>query len=295
MIDQRNQHKDFALSVQSSNIDVPYEGPIALFVSISYQRENEITILHDAHEDVSFEAPRGWELKKPPELRHLQGRLPTVTLSKGQSISYVVYVHDYFDSIAPGKVDLPITVSLWPEGAQDISEAVVLRAACTLNVLAPNPEDFRRRIAEIAGQIASERSGDQRMELYRSVASLSHPDLVPIFLESLLDSHMLIFHFTARKRLVELAEKYEQRCLIIRHLASHGSRYDAQFFDLWRAKQVRLSQQEIMQLCEASSLWIRLLCLENYEDQYNRQGLIASLKSELDELNERVRTLTHAQ
>jgi hypothetical protein len=79
--------------------------------------------------------------------------------------------------------------------------------------------------------------------------------------------------------------------LLIKHLTNHGGRYDAEFFRLWQEKQIQLSEEEVARLCESSSLWIRLFCLEYYKKQYNRKGLVESLKSELKELIERAQNV----
>jgi hypothetical protein len=283
----------FSLSVRSPSDRVLLEGPIPLSLMITYQGKGEIEILSDQFIDIEFEPPPGWTLKEKPKLRFLEGRLPTVTLAQGQSLSQQLYLHDYFSSITPGPTQLRITVTLHLH-TEATSEPVVLQDVCAFEVMPPDPEGFQHRIEEIHRQILSEQSAEKRLELYKSLASLSHPDLIAIFLEALLDPAMLVFHRTARGRLVELAERYGQRDRIIKYLASHGSRYDGEFFRLWQQKQIRLSDEEILRLCESSSLWTRLFCLEHFEHQYNRKGLIESLKAELQELSERVRNLESA-
>jgi hypothetical protein len=284
----------FSLSIKTPSRDVAVEGPIPLGLTITYEGKDEVTVLGDEFIEVGFEPPQGWALKERPALRHLQGWLPTVTLKGGESLPLTVYLHDYFSSIAPGKVELPVTVKIWRK-TEGQGEAVALREVCELDVSGPDPGRFAERIAEIGREIASEQSAERRLALYKSVASLSHPGLIAIFLGSLLDPAMLVFHSAARRRLVELAETYGKRGLIIEHLANHGGRYDGEFFALWRQQQVSLSDEEVARLCESSSLWVRLFCLEQYQQQYNRKGLIESLKAELGELTERVGNLKNAQ
>jgi hypothetical protein len=284
-----------ALTVQSPSAEVPFEGPIPLILTITNHGTDAVTIPSDAFLDIEFESPPGWRLRETsgPRPYHLLGPLPTTTLAPGQWSSRVIYVHDYFASITPGPTELPVTVKLWPQGGA--GQPVVLRDVWGFAVMAPDPEGFETRIKAIQRHIAAERSAEQRLELYKSVASLAHPALIPLFLEALLDPTVQVFHLTARRRLVDLAETYGKLESIIQYLINYGSRYDAEFFRLWQQKQVRLSAEEINRLCESSSLWTRLFCLEYYRQQYNRQGLIQSLKAELEELTERVRTLENTQ
>lgn len=283
----------FSLSLKSSSGSVPFEGPIALDLTVTYEGTDEITILVDQFIEVEFEPPPGWTLKERSTLRNLDGWLPTMTLTTGQSFSLVIYLHNYFSSIAAGKTQLPVTVKIWRE-AEDSKEPIVLREVCELNVSEADPARFAERIADLQRQITSEQSAEKREALYQSIASLSHSDLIPIFVDSLLDPAMLMFHSTARRRLVELAETYDNRQLLINYLANHGGRYDGEFFSLWDQKQVRLSDEEVARLCESSSVWTRLFCLEHYQQQYNRKGLIDSLETELGELTERVRKLSNS-
>jgi hypothetical protein len=211
-------------------------------------------------------------------------------LVTGESLSFVIYLHDYFSSITPGKVQFPVTVKVWRK-AEVAEEPTVLRQVCDIDVMQPDAERFADRIAEIRSRIAQEQSAEQRLELYKSLASLSHADLVPIFLESLLDPTAQVFHLTARRRAVQLAETYNNRELLINQLAHHGGRYDAEFFRLWQERKVRLSDEQIARLCDSASLWTRLFCLEHYGQQYNRKGLIDSLEAELGDLAERVHKL----
>lgn len=282
--------ESFSLNVSSQSNEVPFEGPIPLELTITYEGKDEITILSEQFIEVEFEPPSGWALREKSSLRNLNGWLPTVTLTTGQSLSPVVYIHDYFSSITAGKIQLPVTVKIWRK-AEDAKEPIVLREVCEFTVMEPDPVGFAERIAEIHRQIRSQQSGEKRLELYQSLASLSHDDLIPTFLDSLLDPAMLMFHSTARRRLVELADTDEKRQPLINHLASHGGRYDGEFFRLWQEGQVRLSDEEVAQVCESSSVWTRLFCLEHYREQYNRKGLIDSLEAELGELTERVRKL----
>jgi hypothetical protein len=284
----------FSLSIYPGSVDVPFEGPIPVTLTITYHGEDPIEIMSDEFIDIEFEPPHGWQLKERPQLRHLVGILPSTTLSNGQSLSRQVYLHDYFSSITLGDTKLIVVVKVWPKSEGE-AEPFVLRGVCSFNVMGPDPEGFKDRIRRIHQQILSEKSAEKRLELYKNLASLSHADLIPIFLESLLDPYMLVFHLTARRRLVDLVETYGKRDLLIAHLANHGGRYDAEFFRLWQEKQIRMSEEEISRLCESSSLWIRLLCLEHYGKQYNRKGLIESLKSELKELTERSQKLRYDQ
>ncbi|HZM85050.1 MAG TPA: hypothetical protein VFF31_00710 [Blastocatellia bacterium] len=284
----------FSLGIYLGLVNVSFEGPIPVTLTMTYHGKDPIEIMSDEFIDIEFEPPQGWTLKERPKLRNLTGILPTTTLSNGQSLSRQIYLHDYFSSITPGDTKLTVVVKVWPKSEGKV-EPFVLREFCSFKVMGPDPEGFKDRIRRIHQQILSEKSAEKRLELYKSLASLSHADLIPIFLESLLDPHMLVFHLTARRRLVDLAEKYGKRDSLIAHLANHGGRYDAEFFRLWQEKQIRLTEEEISRLCESSSLWVRLFCLENYGKQYNRKGLIDSLKSELKELTERAQNLRYDQ
>lgn len=280
----------FTLTIESPPGTVPLEGPIPLTLKIAYDGAAEITILSDQFIEIEFEPPPGWTLKEKPALRHIQGWLPTETLAPGQSLSLVVYLHDHFSSIAPGKVELPVSVKI-ARKTEPPAAPITLREVCELDVAGPDPERFAARIAEIRQRILAQPSAEQRLELYKSLASLTHPDLIHLFLESLLDPGALMFHLTARRRAAELARAFGRNDLVVRYLADHGGRYDEEFFRLWKQSQTQLPDEEIARLCESTSLWTRLFCLEHFRQQYNRKGMIESLKTELQEISERVKDL----
>lgn len=266
------------------------EGPIPLTLTVAYDGADEVTILSGQFIEVEFEPPPGWMLKEKSALRHVQGWLPTETLAPGQSLSLEVYLHDHFSSITPGMVELPVSVKI-ARKTEPPAAPVTLREVCELDVTGPDPERFADRIAEIRQRILAQPSAEQRLELYKSLASLTHPDLIQLFLESLLDPGVQVFHLTARRRAAELAETFGRNDSVVRYLANHGGRYDEEFFRLWDQNQTRLLDEEIMRLCESTSLWTRLFCLEHFRQQYNRKGMIESLKTELQEVSERVENL----
>lgn len=86
--------------------------------------------------DLSFETPTGWVPKTQPRLRSLNGWLAIVTLSKGQSNSGVIDLHDYFSSITPGKLELHTTLKIWLEGGQ-AEKPIILRSSIPLEITQP--------------------------------------------------------------------------------------------------------------------------------------------------------------
>jgi hypothetical protein len=272
-----------ATCIQQEN---PVEGPIPMAVQVTMLRESVVQALNGEFFDIQVGTPPGWEQRATPQGRDLDGRTHRLRLEKGRSFERIVYLHDVFSSISPGRVELPVTAEIWLENRGE-GERAVAEHTCVVEVSEPDPAGFAERIREIRSRIDREEDPDRRLELYRSLASLEHPDLVSVFLIALLDHDMLAFHPIARDRAAELAETYGRRDLIIRHLAVHGGPYDERFFRFWDERDVRLSPEEISQLSESTSLWVRLFCLERY-DVYNRRGAVESLATELEELRERL-------
>lgn len=282
--------EQFSIEFRPLSAQAPLEGPIPLSLEITYNGDDDVTVIDADHMDISFDTPPGWKLKEISPLRQFSGRIPWVKLKKGESLSRTVYLHDYFTVITPGDVQLSVTVKIAMEGG-DPNQPIILKDTAVLQIMNPDPKLFAERIDQIHSHLSQERSPQKRLELLRSIASLSHLKLIPILVQSILDEQILIFHSTARIRLVDLCETYGNREPVISYLVNSGKRYDGAFFNLWKQKKIGLSDEEIMRLSEAPSLWPRVFALENYKNQYNRHGLVESLKSEIEELSGRAREL----
>ena len=282
----------FSLKIGLPSSSVPVEGPIPLEIKVTYEgnKEVEVISLDGIFLDLSFQTPLSWESRAKVVLQTFHGRLPVVTLTKGKSMYRLIYLHDFFSKVTPGKVELPITLRIWPE-AGAAKEPVVLSSTVVLDIMKANPKGLESRIKTIASQISGEEKPEKRLELYRSLANLSHPDLIPVFLQALSDRKVRDFHSIARNRLVGLCETDGNWQPIAKYLIVHGDRADEYFFTFWHQKRGKLSAEQINELSNSSNLWIRLYTVKLYGKHEEATGLIASLEAEIEELATYVRRI----
>ena len=197
---------DFSLAIHPLSPSLPCEGPAPLSLTITYHGKDKTTLPVDDFVEVSFSTPPGWAPRQVEadalKTSVLSGFLPEIALSPEESWSRQVYLHDCFSIIKPGNVRLTARVKIWP-GISG-SEPLEMSASSDLTISEPDPVRFAARIQAIERQIATEKSAENRQELYQSLASLSHPSLQRIFQTALADPDMLAFHATAHQRLAEL-------------------------------------------------------------------------------------------
>ena len=151
---------------------------------------------------------------------------------------------------------------------------------------------FGARIKEIAGEMASEPDAGKRYERYRSLVSLSHPHLIPVFVGSLADPKMGRFHWTARKCLVSLCEREKDWSPIVDYLATRGRAGDAgYFFDHWLRAGVELSCREREKLHRAPCPWVQLYVLKFCERHERINVRLDCLENELNRFSDAVKRL----
>lgn len=282
----------YRISITPASHELPIEGPSPLIISILNIDKDTATIFgnEDDFLTVEIQAPIGWILKERKKFQVLNGIFPEFTLAPGQTITETIYLHDFFTTMQPGKVELPVTVSFLEE-RHSVRKLIDYTEPCHFKIMEKQEKKFKERIDSIHREILLTKDSNKKLRLYKTVANIEHPQLVTIFIEVLLNDNMLVFHHTARKRLIDLTEKYGNREEIVRYLEKHGSRSDSYFFQLWKEKGIKLSDAEIGRLAQSASLWTRVFCLGNFPGPYNRAGIIESLKTEIQELQEKIKKL----
>lgn len=285
-------NSSYQVVVKPEDKELPIEGPASLIISI-YNTSKDTAIIFGNEDDFSvpiFQIPYNWVYKEKSKIQELKGILPKFSLLPGQTATQTIYLHDFFSEIKPGDIELPITISFWEE-RNSVQKLITHTDTCYFKMLEYQASKFDDRINKIHKEILSDKVAEKRLKLYQSLANLEHPEIVTILLEALLDNNMLVFQQTARKRLIYLTEKYGRREDLVEHLGKYGSRYDSYFFQLWKEGGIVLSDIEIARLAQSASPWIQVFCLENYPGPYNRNGVIESLKADIQELRERVQKL----
>ena len=291
--------QDFSIDVKVPS-SAPLGGPIPLELKVSYKGRNEVEIssLDSPFLNLSFHSPMGWDSVKRDPRRILFGRLPLVKLANGESLSRVLYLHDFFSKMTPGRMELPLTLKIWPE-AGSAKNPIILKKTIVVEIERDSADQLEARIRSIASRIAQEKA-EERLELYRSLGSLSHRELTPIFVQALSDVRVRAFHLTARKRLIDLCEAEGNWDPIVRYLAVRGTRYDFYFFTYLQGKKINLSLEQRSALNNASNIWIRLYALEFFSQEQEGkfggllgsfEGLLGSLKGEIKDLTDRVTEL----
>ena len=272
---------------------MPLEGPCPLTLLVTYRGGDDVRVplLDDRSTFVlRLDGPDGWirrdQMAFPPPM----GGPSMRPLRRGESMAGVAYLHDHFSRLTQGKSTLQMTLVIWPEVAGK-SERVIFAETLEVDLLAQGQESLGQRIGEVAAQVAIADPGTDRLRLYESVRSLSHRDLIPLFLRALADPPVPQFHLDAWHRLVELCETYSERQALVRYLARQGVSQDQIIFELWRQARVRLTDQEIVELRRAENLAIKLACLEYYPDRALTDGMIRSLENEIADLNGRFAAL----
>jgi len=282
----------FSLRVEAPSGEVPFEGPIALGIRVTYEGEGSVEVdsLHERMRHIAIEAPREWVRRPRRGSGVIVGPFSFDTLHKGESTSRVLYLHQLYSKLAPGEARLRVTVKVWPERGE-AKQPVALRQEVVLQVREPDPKGLEARIHGIAAQIAREQSASKRSELYRSLEYVSDTAAVPVLLQALRDPGVLLFHRRARYRVCELCDATGNWEPVLDHLLQSGRQADKLFFRHWQKRGIRLEPDTMEKLKAAPSLWIRLYAISMEGRTPQDQGLIHSLEAEAKELLEEIRAL----
>jgi hypothetical protein len=251
-----------------------------------------------------IEAPQDWE-------RAWQGTLvgpgKSVLLRHGDATSCIVYLHEFFSRSTPGQVEVRLAREVWrPEPGANPYEfrkfdrevwrkmrerATFLKSTVAVNLKPQGAAKLAERIKSVASQLSQEDRLESRIQLYRSIMSLSHRTLVPLLFQAVRDRQVDEYLGGAsRSRLVDLCEAYHQRHAIVDYLVGEGGMGDGRFFSEWKSRGVVLSQEQLGQLTGyCSSFWVQLYCLEDLGDQGIPKSVYDAVEREAAEVQRRVR------
>ena len=178
----------FSLEVKR-DAPMPLEGPCPLTLLVTYRGGDDVRVpLLDGRSTfvLRLDGPDGWVRRDQMAFPPAMGGPSMRPLRRGESMAGVVYLHDYFSRLTQGKSTLQMALVIWPEVAGR-SERVIFEESLGVDLVAEGQESLGQRIGEVAAQVAIADPGTDRLRLYESLRSLSHRDLIPLFLRALAD------------------------------------------------------------------------------------------------------------
>jgi len=289
------EHHGFNLTVTCGS-PMPLEGPCPLTLRVKYYGNEAVRVapLEDRESfAVAIEGPHTWQQRQqltPQGGILYQDKRP---LPREREMTCTVYLHDYFSHLTPGEATLEIALYLWPDVRGKTKRAIV-RTSTTVSLAQEGDQRLAWRIRRIASQIAAAPRAHERLMLYRSVANLAHPDLIPLFIQALEGRSPHSFRWTATHRVVELCEIYGRRQALLDYLVRHGVREDQSIFELWKQAGVQLPDREVYLLCGAENPWVKLICLQYHGDRRLPDGVYESFAAEMDDMNRDWRALAES-
>lgn len=281
---QENSER-FVFRVRMVADEAPALGPIPLKLTLKNagQQTVKITPLTSGLEELSVYGPKSW-VRREEQLTILTGVYPQVRIEAGESVSRMLYLHEFFEEIHPGKAEVKIVLKIRPE-----KKVVTLRDTVSLTITDDDSRSFSRRLKRIEQRIAAEEDISDRLKLYESILHLSHSEVMPLLLRGLRnpDVHSSEFRWAAINRLIDICERTGEWNRVVEYLSVHGERLDRQFFAYWKEERVKLSSKQLHSLNSATNCWIRLYAA-TLPGQPNPQILIGALRSEVNALREEI-------
>jgi hypothetical protein len=273
----------FSFEIQGPSPSATASGPVPLMLIVHYEGTNsvKITPLAEPFLDVEVHGPTSWQRREATkDPIDLNGRLPVTELRPGDSVSCKIFLHDFFKRLEPGSATVQVKLTLWlVEGTSQ--SGIVVKDEVRVNL---TKEDFGVLASRI-NSIAVETNPNKRLEIYRSLRGIETARLVPVFIDALLDDDVLVFHASARRRIVELLAADGNWAPLIRYLKRSGGRADEYFFAYWKKAGVQLPHAEVSALDNSSSPWIRIFALRHgHRELKDLSGLLESLETEIKEL-----------
>jgi hypothetical protein len=276
------------LSVEARLTTVPHqEGPITLVVALKNVSDHVIDVYPLNILSITFDTPQNWEaVKDGVALASAPNRRP-IHLQPNKELSKTVHLHDYFNKIAVGKAALSINMNVEiPNG-----KALALKSSMDIDVLPPNADEFKTRLAKILKDVQIEKDDNKREELYKSVMALDHPLVEPILVDCLSADGFETLHYDAARRLFELSVANKDFMVIAEYLKARGGRGDDWFFEQCKTEKITPEKDALLTLLEATSPWIRLYTLKTFweNDEFQRFDVDANvkfLKADIDALKE---------
>lgn len=282
----------FLLEAEPESVDSAVEGPIGIRLRLKYAgtADFEMGGYWDMLFDygLAFEFPEAWALKKSytdPHGFELSGPLYQA-VSPGQRITRTVFLHDYFEKLSIGPADLSVKAEIWAKDAE--KPIAVVSAKTHLNILPPDPDRFRERIRSIASKLDAEKDLEARKELYRRVASLSHPDVIPLLVRSLHDRP----HVYYDNELMNLCLAHQSWDAVVEFLRVDDFISDRLIFNFLKTVGVKLSEEQLGKLRTSPSFRTRLYCLEVFGPSklryypYERDSSLITVEAEIGRFNE---------
>ena len=268
------------------------DGPIELELTLKNVGDSDINAMPFSKSEIIFEAPAAsWKLHQqtPGTLMIVGMRKPKV-LAKGAAWSRTIYLHDYFDNIASGKFQIPVSTKV-----NKGNDTVLVKTTLEIDIPPPDEAAFPARLQAIQKLIEFEKDSDKRLEIYKSVVSLPTFKVIPLMIKALLEPDYNDFYPVVRERLFAVCHSKNDYQPIVDYLVSHGGRFDFEFFDMFHDNRIHLSLDQLNEMV-SGSLWIRLYTIRTFAtdssfQEMNVNGIVESLTNEVKELKDEVDNL----
>lgn len=294
---------DFSVNVRPLSREIAIDLPMPIEIKVTYIGHGEIKIAPLSEQSLTIQPPNDWELSDKQGWITSMSPQP-ISLANGQSTSVTVNLHRFFKKMVPGRVEIPITVRIWPGGKAiplgrgmevEIPKEIALRTVVKMEIGPADPVRLEKLIRATSLEIDQEKNSDKRLQLFQSLDGLSAPELIEFYVKWLSDPTVGISQFKARLDLIRLSETYKNWHPVVSFLVAQGSEYDSVFFEHWKVNRAQLTDAQIVDLTSSPRWWTRLYTLELRIGRYGKgpwlDAEIHSLEGDLAQRSERLRRL----
>ncbi|MDA1140030.1 MAG: hypothetical protein O3B01_15750 [Planctomycetota bacterium] len=239
---------------------------------------------------VVFEGVEKWVPKGEEDSVRVQFAHAPQILKKGQELSRVWYLHDFFEYIPPGDSEVTCHFTfLAVEGEK--STPVSRTSSFRLKLFQPEQRIVEEHLRGILSVARQSKSQYELVETVRSVLSIDHPVLLDELSQVLLERYDDVNAWThmINKKLLPLALKSNSWNQMMAYLSRRGSPSDEFIFRYMKENGVRLPLEQKKRLLSCESLWIRAYAIQYLEKEKSLDEWYEFTRQEINDLVERTK------
>lgn len=269
----------------SCKISVPktisFEGPAFLTLTFSYSGKGE-ALMSQINPMVEMAAPTAW--KKRHDFSLLNGFTFPYLIKSGEKKEIAFNLHEYFSEMTPGEFRIPFRLNIFLNLNGEKQNWIIIDTL-NINVHQSDPAAAERYARLMTDSISKNYSPTEKVKWYKELLSMhfDHVIMMQSCLECIENNTILEIHPACKRRLSELAIKYNALDTLYNYIMKYGS-YDDDviFLKVSRAKK-QFTPKQVQNLIKHSDPWIGFYTLQ-YCNVPNKENEISRLKEKLGEL-----------
>lgn len=214
------------------------------------------------------------------DVQVVTGQEDAIFLNTGESWIMRLWMHDYFNEIHPGQVDVIVHGSLHISQG-DLDDSIKVNFKDTLKMTVHLDESYSREkkkellYREILEQNEDE-DEDGRINAFLSICD--HTD-VHLLINLLQVRNTSRSDDNIRKRIVFLLSQHDDWWLLVNYLFASATKYDDFFYSVCRRHDF-FEAKHLDKLKRSKTLWGRLYLLRSYPSITNKDSMLGSLRAE---------------